>query len=127
MNSILVPLDFSETSENALNYAVGVANYLSFKIILLHVDSIPLVNNEFQDLSYLINKSREENLELLKNKALHLKKDNFLIGEIEYFAESGDLKSTIEMLISEKNIDFLPTFYTSFQRWWTYPIFTKPN
>ena len=107
MNSILVPIDFSETSENALNYAVGLANYLSFKIILLHVDSIPLVNNEFQDLSYVISKSKEENLELLKNKAMQLKKDDFLIGDVDYFAESGDLKSTIEVFISEKNVDFV--------------------
>jgi len=107
MNSILVPIDFSETSENGLNYAVGLANYLSFKIILLHVDSIPLVNNEFQDLSYVISKSKEENLELLKNKAKQLKKDDFLIGDVDYFAESGDLKSTIEVFISEKNVDFV--------------------
>ena len=107
MNSILVPIDFSETSENALNYAVGLANYLSFKIVLLHVDSIPLVNNEFQDLSYVISKSKEDNLELLKNKAKQLKKDDFLIGDVDYFAESGDLKSTIEVFISEKNVDFV--------------------
>ncbi len=107
MNTILVPVDFSETSDNALNYAVGLANYLSAKIILLHVDSIPLVNNEFQDLSYVINKSKEEYVAMLKAKAELIKKDNFLIGEVDYYAESGELKSTISIYISEKNIDFI--------------------
>ena len=107
MNTILVPVDFSETSDNALNYAIGLANYLSAKIILLHVDSIPLVNNEFQDLSYVINKSKEENIAMLKAKAELIKKDNFLIGEVDYFAESGELKSQISNYILEKNIDFL--------------------
>jgi nucleotide-binding universal stress UspA family protein len=107
MNSILVPIDFSETSENALKYAVGIANYLSFKIVLLHVDSMPIMNNEFQDVSYLVNKSREEYLELLNSKALQLKKDNFLNGNIEYFASTGELKTTIEGFISEHNIDYV--------------------
>jgi nucleotide-binding universal stress UspA family protein len=107
MNSILVPIDFSETSENALKYAVSIANYLSFKIILLHVDSMPLMNNEFQDVSYLVNKSRDEYLELLKSKSLQLKKDNFLNGSIEYFAATGELKTTIEDFISEHNIDYV--------------------
>jgi nucleotide-binding universal stress UspA family protein len=107
MNTILVPVDFSETSDNALNYAIGLANYLSAKIILLHVDSIPLVNNEFQDLSYVINKSKEENIAMLNAKAELIKKDNFLIGEVDYFAESGELKSQISNYILEKNIDFL--------------------
>ena len=107
MNSILVPIDFSETSENALKYAVSIANYLSFKIVLLHVDSLPLMNNEFQDMSYIVNKSKEEYLELLKSKALQLKKDNFLNGNVEYFAETGELKTTIECFITEHNIDYV--------------------
>jgi nucleotide-binding universal stress UspA family protein len=107
MNSILVPIDFSETSENALKYAVGIANYLSYKIILLHVDSLPLMNNEFQDVSYLVNKSRDEYLVLLKSKASQLKKDNFLIGNIEYYAETGELSSTIESFVLENSIDYV--------------------
>jgi nucleotide-binding universal stress UspA family protein len=107
MNSILVPIDFSETSENALKYAVSIANYLSFKIVLLHVDSMPLMNNEFQDVSFIVNKSREEYLELLKSKALQLKKDLVLNGSIEYFSATGELKSTIESFISEHNIDYV--------------------
>ena len=51
MSTILVPVDFSETSDNATKYAIELANHLSANLTLLHVDSIPLVNNEFQDLS----------------------------------------------------------------------------
>lgn len=107
MSTILVPIDFSETAENALEYAIHLANYISADIKLLHVDSIPLVNNEFQDLSYAINKSREEYNELLKEKALQIKKSNILLGDVSYQAESGDLKTTIGIYISEKDIDLI--------------------
>ena len=38
---------------------------------------------------------------------MQLKKDDFLIGDVDYFAESGDLKSTIEVFISEKNVGII--------------------
>lgn len=37
MKTIIVPTDFSETAENALNYAIEMAKLMDAKIILLHV------------------------------------------------------------------------------------------
>ena len=54
MNTILVPLDFSETSDTALNYAVGIANYLSANLVLLHVNNIPIYNNEYGVITYAV-------------------------------------------------------------------------
>ena len=54
MNTILVPIDFSDTSENALNYAAGLANYLSASLVLLHVDTIPVYNNEYELVTYTV-------------------------------------------------------------------------
>ena len=44
MNTLLVPIDFSESSDNALNYAIELANFLEGNIILLHIDSVRLYN-----------------------------------------------------------------------------------
>ncbi len=37
MNSLLVPVDFSDCAENALNYAVALAPHLGLKLDILHV------------------------------------------------------------------------------------------
>lgn len=107
MNTILVPVDFSETSDNAMLYAVHLANFLSMDIVLLHVNSMPLYNNEYNVVSYSVNEGVETSLDLLKEKATQLKKDNLLIGDVKYFAEVGDLKTTISSYISSKNVDLV--------------------
>lgn len=107
MNTILVPIDFSETSENALNYATSLANYLTANLILLHVDTIPLYNNEYELVTYTVKDSIETSLELLKEKALKLKKDKLPIGDITYYAEAGELETTISEFITKKSIDLI--------------------
>lgn len=107
MNTILVPVDFSETSDNALDYAVNIANHLSADLVLLHVNSIPVYNNEHNLVSYSVNEGIATSLDLLKEKAGELKKDNKLIGDIKYYVEVGDLKNTISSYITLKNIDLI--------------------
>ena len=36
-NLVLVPTDFSEVCDNAIHHAVQAANFLNYKIMLLHV------------------------------------------------------------------------------------------
>ena len=107
MNKILVPVDFSETSDNALLYAVNLANYFSSNIVLLHVSAIPIYNNEYNIVSYTVNDSVTDSNDLLKEKAQLLKKENVLIGSVEYYTEVGDLKNVVLSYISDKNIDLV--------------------
>ncbi len=107
MNTILVPIDFSETSDNALLYAVNLANSLSSNIILLHVTAIPVYNNEYNMVAYTVNDSITESQIALKEKADLLKKNNVLIGEVEYYSEVGDLNNVMLNYISSKNIDLV--------------------
>jgi nucleotide-binding universal stress UspA family protein len=107
MNTILVPVDFSETSDNALLYAVNLANSLSSNIILLHVSAIPVYNNEYNVVAYTVNDAIAESKTALEEKALLLKKENALIGEVDYFVEVGDLKTVMLSYISNKNIDLV--------------------
>jgi nucleotide-binding universal stress UspA family protein len=41
--TILVPLDFSEASDNALDYAIDIAKKLDARIVVMHAFEIPLV------------------------------------------------------------------------------------
>ncbi len=107
MNTILVPIDFSETSDNALLYAVNLANHLSSNIVLLHVSAIPVYNNEYNVVAYTVNDSIADSNASLKEKAELLKKDNALMGEVEYFTEVGDFKNTMLSYITNKNIDLV--------------------
>jgi nucleotide-binding universal stress UspA family protein len=44
MKTILVPTDFSKNAENALQYAINLANKMQAKIILLHSFHIDYTN-----------------------------------------------------------------------------------
>lgn len=107
MNTILVPVDFSETSDNALLYAVNLANCLSSSIILLHVSAMPVYNNEYNVVAYTVNDALAESKTALEEKAKLLKIENALIGEVDCFSELGDLKTVILSYIANKNIDLV--------------------
>jgi nucleotide-binding universal stress UspA family protein len=46
MKTILVPIDYSPVSDNALNYATGLALETGAKLFLFHLYSIPVPNGE---------------------------------------------------------------------------------
>ncbi len=46
MKTILVPTDYSDTANNALQYAVGLAEFCHANIILLHAYQIPVPTGE---------------------------------------------------------------------------------
>lgn len=107
MNTILVPLDFSDVSDNALLYAVNIANQLSANLILLHVSTIPIYNNEYNVVSYTVNDGVQDNLNLLNEKSNLIKQANVLKGEIECYSEVGDFATVMSSYISSKNITFV--------------------
>jgi nucleotide-binding universal stress UspA family protein len=107
MNTILVPVDFSETSDNALLYAVHLANYLSANLVLLHVNSVPVYNNENDVLMYTMQDITVDKLNLLKEKAATLKTSAGLIGNTDCFVEIGDLTDILTEYITQKNADLV--------------------
>jgi len=46
MKTILVPVDYSENSFNALHYAVNIAEILKAKVVLFHVFEVPVSTTE---------------------------------------------------------------------------------
>jgi nucleotide-binding universal stress UspA family protein len=89
MKNILIPCDFSDTSENAFNYGVELARQLSAGIMLLHVNQVPLSNPEFGMAAYAMAGSEQESVDALKNLADKARLENPDITHIQYYCETG--------------------------------------
>ncbi len=102
MKKILVPLDFSKVSINALNYAVQLAKHTGAKIQLLHVSFAPstITTNTVVPIPSAAQLLREgmEDLEKVKKKILKRHEDiridckcvnGFPVEEISLFAEKN--------------------------------------
>lgn len=95
MKRILIPCDFSEISENALNYAVGLAKYFSSSLVLLHVDQIPVLNSEFGMSAYTLTDTTTNSLTALKQLAEKIQKIEPTITDIECYSEMGNATDMI--------------------------------
>lgn len=107
MKIILVPLDFSETSINALNYAVGLANDLQANIVLMHTEAVQQPGNEFNMLTYPLNDNLKINLELLDKKAAEITQSTNFKGTVTTCAEIGGLTANIEAYIANYPVSFV--------------------
>ncbi len=95
MNKILVPCDFSETSENALNYAVELAKTVSGDLLLLHVSQLPVMTSEFGLTSYAIPNSNDDNKALLEELADKIKQKHSTVTNITCYAVTGNITNVI--------------------------------
>jgi len=105
-NRILVGIDYSKSSENALQYALMLARKTPTKIILLHVFEFPIIhtNSGLYTMDY---KAMKENdlARLSKVKEQALKK--FPKAEIELLNTTDSIKSFVKDLASKKKIDYV--------------------
>lgn len=113
MKRLLVPVDFSEISDNVLLYAVKLANYLGADLMLLHVNPLPVYNGEYNMLSFSITDALEASLILLKEKAERLTETQFLKYSVTYYVEIGDLKAHIIDYSERYHIDLIIMGITS--------------
>jgi nucleotide-binding universal stress UspA family protein len=107
MKKILVPTDFSETAENAVNYAVNMANFFSANLILLHVNQIPVSTPEFGIAAYNFTEIKKDSLDALNAIAQKIKSDNPQISEIECFSEIGDSSDLISEFSKDHDVDMV--------------------
>ena len=107
MNKILVPTDFSDTAENAVNYAINMANFFSANLILLHVNQIPVSTPEFGIAAYNFAEVKKDSLDTLNEKALKIKKEYPQISQVECFSEIGDSSDLIAEFSKDHDVDIL--------------------
>lgn len=85
---ILVPTDFSEVCNNAIHHAAQTANFLNYKMVLLHVvdkNTKEFLQKEGKDEKYITT--------MLKEKAEEVK-DTFDVN-VDFLSKSGDIFTTI--------------------------------
>ncbi len=107
MKTILVALDFTEPSDNALEFAAGIANDLKASLIIFHSELMPVASYELEPVAFTMISSVEHNTNLLKSRAHKIKKLYPFIGPISCNVELGDLNSNIENYVNEKSVDLI--------------------
>jgi nucleotide-binding universal stress UspA family protein len=107
MNKILVPCDFSETSENALVYATELAKYLSASLVLLHIDQIPVMSSEFGMTPYTVADTAGDSREMLQKIADKIRTREPSISGVEFFSEIGNATESIHEFTKTHSVDLI--------------------
>ena len=87
-NTILVPIDFTDVTENAMHQAINAAKHLNSKVVLLHV-----IDKNTKAQLKKEKQSTDTITEKLKKIALTVSKENGL--DVDFVAKEGDIFSTI--------------------------------
>ncbi|MFN8256634.1 MAG: universal stress protein [Bacteroidales bacterium] len=99
---ILVPVDFSEASKNACQYAIGLAKFLDAEIMLLHAYYFPVVNAiDYGDgLSFVVGlddtitqiaeKAKQGIVELYEELLAEIKIKNYLNVKLNFTLANGN-------------------------------------
>ncbi len=107
MKKILVPYDFSESSQYALDYATQLASKFSSSLTLLHVAQIPVIGAEFGLISASYPMNEKENKEGLAELATKIKNNFSSISEVNTHYEIGNPTDTITEYCNQKGFDLI--------------------
>ena len=107
MKTILVPIDYSEISNNALEYAVELAKFSKANLVLLHVYHIPLPVNNAPLIVVSPQELEEENKKGIKKVEKKLLKQVGTKIKVESIVREGFVSEEIMNVAKEKNIDLI--------------------
>jgi nucleotide-binding universal stress UspA family protein len=131
LNTILVPIDFSERSMAAAEHAGVLASRFGSKLVFLHVVPVsPYEYGAFESGLYVGSKwPKEPELQRKLNDELTKLAESFSpSSEIEQIVLKGDPPTRIERVVKEKNVDLIvmPTHgYGPFRRFVLGSVTTK--
>ena len=97
---LLVPTDFSEVCDNAINHAVEIAKFLDFKVTLLHV-----INKETKSL--LKKENQNEAYIEIKLKEIAASYNTKYGVTVDFLAREGSIFSTISEVADEVGANFI--------------------
>jgi nucleotide-binding universal stress UspA family protein len=113
MKKILVPIDFTETSDNAFVHAIEMAKVLHAELVLLHTFDLPIIDNQLFPENYIevFNSAELAQFEYFKDKIRVLRElaDNRKLGYIQmnHLLMDGDLIDAIKKAVKQENIDMV--------------------
>jgi len=124
MKKILVPVDFSEASDNAFVYALEMAKRLKADLVLLHTFEIPIVDSQAMPINYatIYDTIELTNLEHFKEKMpkLHAIAEERNLNHIamSHIMMDGDLLVSIKKVIAQEDIDMVVMGTNGAEGWW---------
>lgn len=106
LKKILVPIDFSDCSQKALQYALAFARQFNASLILLYVVEANYAGAEFGGMDYILleKESRESGQKLLAELAQTVIGDQ---APVEILVRTGRPVMEITDLAKEKNVDLI--------------------
>ena len=107
MKTILIPTDFSETTENAVNYGLDMANDHKANVLLMHVNQIPASTTEFGISAYNVIDVKQNSLELLNSLKNKITQTHPSIKSISCFTEIGSPSDLILSYSKENAVDIV--------------------
>lgn len=113
MKTILVPIDFTDVSENAFVHALEMAKTFNSQIVLLHTYELPVIDGQTSQMDYalLYDSIENSNSDLLKKEVTKLNK----IAEthqashivLKHILIEGGLVQAINRCIEKETIDLV--------------------
>lgn len=113
MKKILLPIDFSETSDNAFVYAMELAKTLKAEVVLLHTFDLPIIDSQAMPINY---DTIYETIELTnfdhfreKMPKLHsiAEERNLDHVQMRHILMDGELLYNIKKVVKQEKIDFV--------------------
>jgi len=91
MKNIIVPTDFSKNANNALRFAINIANHFESNIHLIHVYNIPTQTGMVKSIKDFMEKDAEKGLTktVVENKDRLFHKTNIISKAFEGFTDSA--------------------------------------
>lgn len=104
MKKILVPTDFSENANQALEYAISIANQFDATIHVLHVYSIASSTGHLVSINNIVQEDREKELNTNLRKMKPLLKNN---ASLEGYVRNGSSVETICRAAEKLTVDLI--------------------
>ncbi|MGZ3901773.1 MAG: universal stress protein [Bacteroidia bacterium] len=109
MKTILLPIDFSEDSENAINYAVEITKLSRSKLILFHAYHVPIVTSDVPMVMPSLEELGEDCLAGLRKKENDIYLSHGTGIQIECVCKCGLAVDELETYTTENKIDLVIT------------------
>lgn len=107
MKTILVPTDYSDIANNALEYAVELAKFSKAKLVLLHAYQVPVPTGEAQIMMITPQDLEKENQARIKNLEKKITAQTKGEIKIESLVRVGFTVEEILGVIKEKSADLV--------------------
>jgi len=107
MKKILIPYNFSDTSENHLHYGINLAKQLSYSVVLLNVIPYPVVTPEIGLPAFSYGEMKDDSLKELQVVAAKIKRDESFDQQIECTTDMGDVSESIVAYCNKHPVAFV--------------------